>query len=487
MMTFKRWLLLIGLLGSGFIGGLGLINAPAGTPTTTASTLPNSVELIWAGAVTSSTVTVNAKVITDTTSVRLHISEQPDLSDPILSPFFTADTATNNRVVSIPITGLQSNTPYHYAIEADGIVDTANQGQFQTFPAGAASFTFAVSGDATVGSNHIVFDTIRQQNPLFFLHSGDLHYEDIGVNDVELFRAAYETVLTTPRQAELYRSTAIAYMWDDHDYGPNNSDRTAPGREASRLTYQLYTPHYPLPAGAGDVPIYQAFTVGRVRFILTDTRSERSPNGNPDDASKTMLGTTQKAWLKNELLSANGNYRLIIWLNSVPWINSPTAGSDTWGGFTTERTELANFIKDNNILGLFMLSGDAHMLAIDDGSNSGYATGGGGAFPLMHAASLDRPGSTKGGPYSHGTFPGRGQFGLITITDIGLETVDVTLSGRDEDNNELVSHTFTSPDFIPTSINMLPIVIEQKSIGWLIVLLAIVTGLFVMTRRYANT
>lgn len=442
MSRFFQRGVIICLILVGLISMIGVGQLPAGSPSNQPT---NPTEFIWAGAVTTSTVRINAKVMTDTTSVRLHLSNQPDLSNPLLSPFFTANTATNNRVVSIPMAGLTPNTPYYYAIEADGVVDLANQGQFSTFPAGAASFTFATSGDAHTGSNHPVFDTIRTHNPLFFLHTGDMHYADIGVNDVALFREAWETVLDSPRQAALYRSTALAYMWDDHDYGRNNSDRTAPGREAARLTYQLYVPHYPLPAGDGNIPIYQAFTVGRVRILLTDTRSERSRNSDFDDENKTMLGDIQKAWLKNELLNANGTYPLIIWVNSVPWIDAPFVGNDTWAGFTSEREELANFVADNNIEGLLMISSDAHMIAIDNGTNNTYATGGSGRFPVLHSASLDRNGSLVGGPYSHGAYPGGGQFTLVTITDTGSTTVMVTLSGRDENDNELVRHTYTSP------------------------------------------
>jgi hypothetical protein len=89
-----------------------------------------------------------------------------------------------------------------------------------------------------------------------------------------------------------------------------------------------------------------------------------------------------------------------------------------------------------------MVSGDAHMLAIDDGANSDYAAGGGAAFPVMHAAALDRTGSVKGGPYSHGTFPGPGQFGLMSVIDSGGSTITVKWSGRNSANAELVSHTF---------------------------------------------
>jgi hypothetical protein len=91
-----------------------------------------------------------------------------------------------------------------------------------------------------------------------------------------------------------------------------------------------------------------------------------------------------------------------------------------------------------------MLSGDAHMLAIDDGTNSDYASNGGAGFPVMHAAALDRPGAVKGGPYSEGAYPGAGQFGLVMVDDAG-DTIAVTLSGRDWRGREIVRHRFTVP------------------------------------------
>jgi hypothetical protein len=61
----------------------------------------------------------------------------------------------------------------------------------------------------------------------------------------------------------------------------------------------------------------------------------------------------------------------------------------------------------------------------------------------MQAAALDRPGSTKGGPYSEGMYPGSGQFGLMTVADQGGATIDITLSGRDWTGREIVAHRFT--------------------------------------------
>jgi len=107
---------------------------------------------------------------------------------------------------------------------------------------------------------------------------------------------------------------------------------------------------------------------------------------------------------------------------------------DNWGSYAREREEIANLIDALGLTGrLLMLSGDAHMVAIDDGTHSNYATGTGrGQAWLRRDArgSLDRRTSGKGGPYSHGVSKQRGQFGLVEVTDDGQQ-LSVELSGRD--------------------------------------------------------
>jgi hypothetical protein len=94
-----------------------------------------------------------------------------------------------------------------------------------------------------------------------------------------------------------------------------------------------------------------------------------------------------------------------------------------------------------------MLSGDGHMVAIDDGTHSNFATNGAAdekGFPVMHAAPLDRYARPKGGPYSHGVAGRRILFGLIQIQQFGLAEIrddgrvlEVSLSGRNEDGDLL--------------------------------------------------
>ena len=413
------------------------------------------VDYMWSGALQPTSIRVNARTMHDSQRVRLVVSTRPDLQQASYSAYTSTAQHINNRVAALGLNNLRPNTQYNYGIEINGRLDT-QRGRFHTPSIGPQSFRFGFASCAHTGSRHRVFETIRKLNPLFFLHMGDMHYGDIPTNERNKYRWGFGQVHSSPQQSALYRSVPLAYMWDDHDYGPNDSNKTFIGRSAARLSYQEAVPHYPLVAGQGNVPIYQAFTIGRVRFILTDTRSERDSHViSADNPQKSMLGLRQKNWLKNELRTANRNYPLIVWMCTSPWLaNSPGSGIDNWNGFRAERRELANYIEQQQIKGLIYISGDLHALAIDDGSNNLYATSGRPAFPLMVAAALDQtPSSFQGVNYSLGQHPNGGQFGLMTVDDRGGSSVHVRLSGRNADNHEV-----TGLNFAPASVAIQPTV-----------------------------
>jgi alkaline phosphatase D len=286
-----------------------------------------------------------------------------------------------------------------------------------------------------------VFDTIREQQPDVFVHLGDFHYENIGSDDPDAFREAYGRVLASPTQSQLYRSVPIDYVWDDHDWGPNDSDRTNPARRSAHRVYRETVPHYDV--DGDESPLYHAFTLGRARFIVLDTRSARDPRRS---ARPSMLGPKQKQWLFDQLADASKKFPLVFLAQSVPWIAATGRTAEGWAPYCDERREIAKQIDSLDLTQrLVMLSGDAHMLALDDGRHSNYATDGceyssiAKGFPVFHAASFDRRGSVKGGPYAPG-FPrsGRGHFGLVTVTDTGGDAIRVQLSGRDRLDRELM-------------------------------------------------
>lgn len=394
------------------------------------------VEFMWAGALRTDGFQVKAKLAEGVDAPILLVGTDGTFNDPL--PIRPA-SISEHRIVTFNVSGLKPATDYPFTIRDGNRTERERRGRVTTAPEGAASFTFALGACIGTGSNGQVFDRIREANPLLFLVTGDFQYENISTNDAGAFREAYERNLTSPAQQELYLTTAFAYTWDDHDWGGDGSDARSASAPAASAVYREYVPHHQL---AGErSPIYQAFTIGRARFIVTDTRAARSPADMDDGPNKTMLGEEQKAWFKQQLLEANGQYPLIIWVNAVPWIAAPADGADHWGNYATERAELANFIAENQIDGLLMLSGDAHAIAIDDGTNSNFSDSAGPAFPVFHAAALDRRGRSKGGPYSHGTYPGGGQFGLVTVTDEG-GAITVELSGRNWKGEEVVGYRF---------------------------------------------
>jgi len=96
-----------------------------------------------------------------------------------------------------------------------------------------------------------------------------------------------------------------------------------------------------------------------------------------------------------------------------------------------------------------MISADAHMVAIDDGSHSGYARDGHGGFPVFQAAALESAESEKGGPYSigneHGTvgpgIAGRRQFGVFEVSYDAAGSPRVKWTGfrAEEDSNTVTT------------------------------------------------
>jgi phosphodiesterase/alkaline phosphatase D-like protein/membrane-associated phospholipid phosphatase len=395
------------------------------------------VQWAWAGAVTSHGVTVTAKLNADA-RVRLLVGTRRDLRAAAASRPQAADRERNGRILSFRKDGLSPDRSYFYGLEVDGRLDRNRIGRFRTFAAGRQSFEIAFAGCARVGSNGAVFDAIRRERPLTFLLLGDFFYANIGENAPGLFLDQYDRALGTPAQGALYRSAPIAYVWDDHDFGGDGADSSSESRPAARATYRQAVPHYPLPAGRGG-SIEQAFTIGRVRFIVMDTRSERTTGDHG-----TMLGARQTRWVEHELLAARDRFALTVLVSSVPWIERRSPDVDGWGAYPTERARLSRFVADHRIRNLLMLSSDAHMLAIDDGSHSDYSGTGRKGFPVMHAGALDRPGSEKGGPYSEGAFPGAGQYGTMTVVDHG-KRVGVVLSGRNYRGRELIRYAYSVP------------------------------------------
>jgi hypothetical protein len=440
LLGWSRRIAALGLIGALAAGGVG---AAVGEtvyerqfgpthPESEVAALPDTaVRWVWSGGVTSEAARVKAAIDVPNGAARLAVSTGDDFDDAT----FVDLSERDGPVVTFDVGGLEPDVRYRYAVEVDGALDLTRSGAFTTFPDHAASFTFTVGSCARVGSNGSVFDAIRDEDPLFHLIAGDFHYGDVPDDDRSRYDEVIDLTLRQPAQSALYRSTPIAYVWDDHDYGVNDSDFFSGSRAAAMEAYRANVPSYEL--GGPSAAVYQSFDVGRVRFLLTDARSARRPG-------ESMLGPDQLDWFLDALVEAADEQALVVWLNPVPWVADTEDGADHWGGYPEERTMIADVIAEHEIDNVLMVSGDAHMVAIDDGTNTDFSTEGGAGFPLIHAAALDRPGSTKGGPYSHGEIGGSGQYGVIDVVDDG-STIEVSLRAKRYDGEVLLSYDFSVP------------------------------------------
>ena len=400
----------------------------------------HDVEWLWSGALEPDSFRVVARLTDEHDEQRVGLR----VTSGVVPRSWWADAVAGpDNTVSFEVAGLYPGRDYDYSVIIDGVPDTSiGSGSLRTPEVGPQDFTFAFASCARTRSNAATFDSIKAQDPLFFLHMGDFFYADIAEDDPALFHRAYNAQLTQPAQSGLYRQVPIAYIWDDHDFGPNDSNRESPGRPAAMSTYRDLVPSYDLPLGDDEGPISQAFTIGRVRFVLLDVRSMRDPHTWPDGSDKTMIGQEQREWLFTELAEAD-RYGAVVLFVGVPWIAVDTGGDD-WSAYAEERRLIADAIVAQGIDNLIVVAGDAHMLAADDGSNTNFSGTPGPSFPLLQAAPLDQHTSVKGGPYSEGVVTTSGQYGLLHVHDDGTD-LRMDFEGRDAEGNILIEMSWDPP------------------------------------------
>lgn len=354
----------------------------------------------WVGNVTETTATVKARVL-GASSVRLKVSTTSNLTT---SPAFTSSVSPDSDgVVELSVTGLTAGTRYYYGFEVDGVIETVMNGEIQTMPStGPVQFSIGAGSCVRTNSNAGIFDVLKNYvgpngKPLLLMgHIGDLHYKDLNDPSTALWQGATDNAFTGSKPNEMFRKLHVPYIWSDHDFSHPNTDADGAGGPGAQATYRSRVPHYPLVATDGK-GIHHSFGIGdAVLCIFTDSRSYRSPKAQTDDSSKTMLGVTQKAWLKGEL--SRTDYPLKLWFHDDAWTGTTYVGADYWAAYSTERDEIAAYIVANKCRVVY-INGDLHTLAASDG------VGVPGNMPMFVVSPMDQTSYLGNATYSEGTYP----------------------------------------------------------------------------------
>jgi alkaline phosphatase D len=299
---------------------------------------------------------------TSAAQMSVRISMQPDLADArtVDGPQLAKESAFAAHVL---VSDLQPNTRYYYSVSLDGQPVVARPWPtLTTPPPDGSKGKMRIAFGSCVGKEGYLdaaaFADMEARTPVdLMLMLGDNHYAN--TSDPLKQRAAFVAHRRNPGFVALTRRTPVYAIWDDHDFGANDSDGANPGKEIALQTFKDFfaNPAYGEPDNPG---VYFKFTRGDVDVFMLDDRYYRSPNKMKEDGSKTMLGPKQVEWLKRELLASKATIKFIA--AGGEW--QAHSQADSWASFLRERNDIFAFLAMHDIRNVVLLSGDRHFTAV---------------------------------------------------------------------------------------------------------------------------
>jgi alkaline phosphatase D len=213
------------------------------------------------------------------------------------------------------------------------------------------------------GGDSSIFLTMAKEKAAFTLWLGDNWY----YREVDFFspsglryRAHRDRGLRVLQP--LLKAMPHYAIWDDHDFGPNDADKSYVLKEESRRVFLDYwaNPSY----GENGEGIYTKVSYGDVDIFMMDDRYFRSANdmdahldsARPNPA-KRMWGARQLDWLKNALLSSGATFKMIATGNQTL---NPKSIYECLQDYPAEFNELMEFLGRERINGVLFLTGDRH-------------------------------------------------------------------------------------------------------------------------------
>jgi len=311
-------------------------------------------------------------------------------------------TSKTNFCGMAHVKGLLPLTTYSYRIFLNGAEQSVPVAQtVTTYPSegkpGIIRFAF---GHGVNGNDpQPIWDAIALKQPMFFLIMGDNIYSNS--TEPAKQRSMYLQMRADLRFRSFGAHVPVYAVYDDHDYGANNSDRTQPGKERSlRTFFEIWANP---PVQTREHPgIWTRFVAGQCEFWLLDGRYHRSPNDDPDGPNKTMLGMEQREWFMNSLAKSDAVFKFPV--SGSSW---HCGGKEAWNHqFLYEYDTILSHVREHRVSGLILLGGDQHVCKVSIRPRESW--GGYDLHEWMAGRLVNRQREYEKQPWSRG-------FGLVTV------------------------------------------------------------------------
>ena len=254
-----------------------------------------------------------------------------------------------------------------------------------------------------------ILKEVADYKPDLFVWLGDNIYVDT-MDQVERFGKLYGLLGANPRFQELQKTCPQLAIWDDHDYGANNHDKSYPLKKESKAAFGKFWQVPETSAFWEREGIYRAVEFGkagkRVQVILLDGRwflDKKNPN-----AKDSYLGREQWTWLE-KVLERPAEVRVICSGVQVIKLNAMGWNWEMWGHHPSERKRLFDLIERTKANGVVFVSGDMHFGELYRSTDTSY--------PLYD---LTASGMDQKYPKSGKVEPGQAQVGTSLIKSLNF-------------------------------------------------------------------
>lgn len=236
----------------------------------------------------------------------------------------------------------------------------------------ATTFRIAFGSCANQDKPQPLLNVAANLNPDVFIFLGDNIYGDSRTMDT--LQAKYKRLAAKAEFQNLWNSTKVLSIWDDHDYGENDAGRHYPFKEASKAIFMDF---WKVPATSdrrkhtGIYGVEYLEKAGKkVQLILLDTRTFRDKlvhreasdsthkndyaiNQSPDS---TILGQAQWQWLEQQLRQP-ADMRIIA--SSIQFSHEYN-GWESWTNVPHQQQKMIDLIQKTKANGVVFISGDVH-------------------------------------------------------------------------------------------------------------------------------